>query len=169
MGKKLLIDLDRIRDSSPGQSSDHKRPEGIMSEYPNKNGRKTLREIAVFRYTCRRCEDAPCIGACPADALDKGDEGIVRRSTNLCISCKSCVVICPFGTMMNDFFEHHRTLVNYFDLNEPEEIQKFIDNNPPGAVTWVESEEDHTKDIYKLNDMVMIREKDWQGITGKRK
>jgi hypothetical protein len=67
--------------------------------------------------------------------------------------------------MMNDFFEHHRTLVNYFDLNEPEEIQKFIANNPPGAVTWVESEEDHTKHIYKLNDMVLIREKGWDMIN----
>jgi hypothetical protein len=45
MGKKLLIDLDRIRDSSPGKSSDHKRPEGIMSEYPNKTAGKPLGKL----------------------------------------------------------------------------------------------------------------------------
>lgn len=164
MAKKLLIDLDRLRDNRPGESSDQLRPDGVLSEYPNKDGRKTIRELALFRYTCRRCEDAPCIAACPADALDKDDEGMIKRSTNLCIACKSCVVICPFGTMMSDFFEHHRTPENYFDLNDPDEILKFIDNNPEGAVQWVEMEEDPSKDIYQLNDMVLIREKEWESI-----
>ncbi|MFO7613388.1 MAG: 4Fe-4S dicluster domain-containing protein [Bacteroidales bacterium] len=169
MEKKLLIDLDRLRENRPGEPSDKLMPEGVMSEFPNKNGRKSIRELAVFRYTCRKCEDAPCIDACPADALDKDGEGIVRRSTNLCISCRSCVVMCPFGTIMNDFFEHHRTPENYFDLSDPKELQAFIDNNPQGAVSLVEMEEDPSKNIFKLNDRVLIREKDWQGIKSNRK
>jgi Fe-S-cluster-containing hydrogenase component 2 len=167
MAKKLLIDLDRLRDNMPGESSDSLRPEGVLSEYPNSNGRKTIRELAVFRYTCRRCEDAPCICACPADALDKDDGGMIRRSTNLCIACKSCVVICPFGTMMSDFFEHHRTPENYFDLSEPDEIQKFIDRNAEGVVSWVDMEEDPENNIYQLNDMVLVKEADWESIKGK--
>lgn len=167
MAKKLLIDLDRLRDNRPGESSDNLRTEGVLSEFPNTNGRKTIREQAVFRYTCRRCEEAPCIDACPADALDKDMEGMVRRSTNLCIACKSCVVICPFGTMMSDFFEHHRTVDNYFDLNDTDEIENFIKNNPEGAVEWVDMEEDPEKNIYQLNNMVLIKEKDWESIKGK--
>ena len=169
MAKKLLIDLDRIRDNRPGESSDNLRTEGVMSDFPNRNGRKTIRELALFRYTCRRCEDAPCIAACPADALDKDDDGMIRRSTNLCVACKSCVVICPFGTMMSDFFEHHRTLDNYFDLNDPREIEKFIASNPDGAVAWVDMEEDPSKDIYQLNDMVLIKEKEWESIKGTKR
>lgn len=164
MAKKLLIDLDRLRDNRPGESSDNLRPEGVLSEYPNRNGRKTIRELAVFRFTCRRCEDAPCIDACPADALDKDAEGVIKRSTNLCIACKSCVVICPFGTMMSDFFEHNRTLENYFDLNDQDEIQQFIDNSPEGAVKWVEMEEDPEKNIYQMNDMVLIKEIEWENL-----
>ena len=167
MAKKLLIDLDRLRDNRPGESSDNPRPDGVLSEYPDKSGRKTIRELAVFRYTCRRCEDAPCIDACPADALDKNPEGIIRRSTNLCIACKSCVVICPFGTMMSDFFEHHRTLENYFDLSDPDEIQKFIDSNPEGIVSWVDMEEDPEKNIYRMNDLVLVKETGWESIKGK--
>jgi Fe-S-cluster-containing hydrogenase component 2 len=164
MGKKLLIDLTRLREHKPGKPSDQPKPEAVMSEYPNRNGRKTIRELAVFRYTCRKCEKAPCIEACPADALDKDDQGIVRRSTNMCVSCKSCVVICPFGTMMNDFFEFHRTPENYFDLDDPRETENFINKNPEGAVSWVEMEEDPSRDIYRFNDKVLIKEKNWERI-----
>lgn len=164
MAKKLLIDLDRFRDNRPGESSDNLRPEGIWSGFPNKNGRKTIRELAVFRYTCRRCEDAPCMDACPADALEKDDNGMIKRSTNLCIACKSCVVICPFGTMMSDFFEHIRSVENYFDLNDPEQVRAFMQQAPEGAVTWVDMDEDPSNNIYQLNDMVLVREEAWETL-----
>ncbi len=161
MKKKLLIDLAMIRESLPGKSSDRHRPDGILSRYPNRDGRKTIREQALFRFTCRKCQDAPCIAACPADALEKDSLNMIRRSTNLCVACKSCVVICPFGTMMNDFFEHHRTVKNYFDFDDPDEIEKFIASNPEGAVTWVDMNEDPSRDIYQLNEMVLVKEREW--------
>jgi len=164
MTKKLLIDLERFRDNRPGESSDNLRPEGVWSDFPNLNGRKTIRELAVFRYTCRRCEDAPCVDACPADALKKDDEGMIKRSTNLCIACKSCVVICPFGTMMTDFFEHKRSLENYFDLNDPEQIKSFIERSPEGAVTWVDMDEDPANNIYQLNERVLVKEVPWETL-----
>jgi Fe-S-cluster-containing hydrogenase component 2 len=163
MGKKLLIDIALIRESLPEKSSDLRRTDGILSSYPNRDGRKSIREQALFRFTCRRCLDAPCVEACPAKALEKDDDKMVRRSTNLCIACKSCVVICPFGTMMNDFFEHHRTRENYFELDDEDSIEKFISSNPKGAVRWVEAdmEEDPSNNIYKLNEMVLVKEKEW--------
>lgn len=164
MAKKLLIDLDRFRDNRPGESSDDLRPEGILSFFPDTTGRKTIRELAVFRYTCRRCEEAPCIDACPADALDKDSDGMIRRSTNLCIACKSCVVICPFGTMMSDFFEHIRSPGNYFDLNDAEQVREFIKISPEGAVTWVDTDEDPAANIYQLNDKVLIKEVAWETL-----
>ena len=85
---------------------------------------KPIRELAVFRFSCRKCEDAPCIKVCPAEALDKDPDGIVERHTNLCISCKWCVTICPFGTMMTDFFAHHRNRELLFDLNNEKELQE---------------------------------------------
>lgn len=164
MAKKLLIDLEKIRKPEPGKPSDLPRIDGILSEYPNTNGRKSLRELALFRYTCRRCEDAPCIASCPADALDKNDVGMIRRSTNLCVACKSCVVICPFGTMMSDFFEHVRSLENYFDLNDPAEVEQFIKRSPEGAVQWVDMDENPDENIYQLDDRILIKDKGWENI-----
>ncbi|WP_034945035.1 4Fe-4S dicluster domain-containing protein [Erwinia oleae] len=47
---------------------------------------------------CRQCERAPCIAACPVDALRQGENGIEALDAR-CIDCKSCMVACPFGAI----------------------------------------------------------------------
>ncbi len=133
-------------------------PEGLCYNSANTNGLKTIRELATFRFTCRRCEDAPCIGVCPADALEKDQEGVVVRHTNLCVSCKSCVTICPFGTMMTDFFRHHRNKDLFYDLCDHEEARKFVAACPPGTAMLTDQNEKPEEHIYKLNERVLIRE-----------
>lgn len=50
---------------------------------------------------CRHCEDAPCVQVCPTGALVKqGVEEAVVLNDNLCIGCKWCVLVCPFGVIM---------------------------------------------------------------------
>lgn len=47
--------------------------------------------------TCMHCHDAPCIKACPQDALYGDVEaGIVRVDEMMCIGCESCLSVCPF-------------------------------------------------------------------------
>lgn len=158
MGKKLLIDLSKYRQ---GIDNNQSPAEAVFYPSVNENGLRTIRELAVFMFTCRRCEDAPCIGVCPADALEKGDDGVVARAINLCISCKSCVTICPFGTMMTDFFEFKRDRSNIFDLNDDTQIDNFIKASPVGAVQLVDMDENPKENIYKLNEKVLIKEILW--------
>ncbi len=162
MARKILIDIEKFR-SSPGKNGEASPPEGLYGPSVGSNGLKSIRELAVFQFTCRRCTDAPCISVCPADALEKNKEGIITRSTNLCVSCKSCVVICPFGTMMTDFFEYHREKENYHDLMDETELELFIQDSPEGAVQLVDMEEDPEQNIFKLNDHILIRERMWTG------
>ena len=161
MAQKILIDLEKLR-STEGKPSDISPPEGFFRFSFDGHGLKSIRELAVFQFTCRKCSDAPCIGVCPADALEKDDIGIISRATNLCISCKSCVVICRFGTIMSDFFEYHRDKENYFDLNDEAELGMWIRANPQGAVTMVDMEEDPEQHIYELNEHILVREHIWQ-------
>ena len=152
-----MIDMIKLR-SAMVENSALTIPEGYFYQSLNSNGLKTIRELATFRFTCRKCEDAPCISVCPADALEKDGEGIINRHTNLCISCKSCVTICPFGTMMTDFFKHHRNKDLFYDLNDKKELKMFIDACPAGTVSIIDSDEAPDDNIYKLNDKVLIRE-----------
>jgi Fe-S-cluster-containing hydrogenase component 2 len=157
MAEKLLIDLIKLREIM-AENPDIHLPEALFYPSANANGLKTIRELAIFRFTCRRCKDAPCIAVCPAEALEKDEEGIVTRYTNLCIACKSCVTICPFGTMMTDFFVHHRNRDLFYDLNDSTELREFMEACPAGTVSLTENEELPDEHIYKLNDKVFIRE-----------
>jgi len=154
---KILIDMIKLR-AAMAENSTLTLPEAYFYPTANNNGLKTIRELAVFRFTCRKCEDAPCITACPAEALEKDSEGVINRHTNLCISCKSCVTICPFGTMMTDFFKHHRNKDLFYDLTNGTEIDKFISACPPGTVSLIDSRESPAENIYKLNDRVLIKD-----------
>jgi len=160
MAKKILIDLEKYR-LADGKRSDISPPDAVCRNPDDHGGMKSIREVAVFRYSCRRCTDAPCIAVCPADALEKDGQGIITRSNNLCVSCKSCVVACPFGTLMTDFFDYHPDRENLYDLTDPNELELFIRHSPRGAVTLVELEEDTDQDIYRLNDHILIRERMW--------
>ena len=157
MIQSILIDMIKLR-AIMVENPDLKIPEGYFFQSLNPNGLKTIRELAIFRFTCRKCEDAPCISVCPADALEKDGDGIIDRHTNLCISCKSCVTICPFGTMMTDFFRHHLNKDLFYDLNDKKEMELFIDACPPGVASLGEFKESPEENIYRLSDKLLIRE-----------
>jgi carbon-monoxide dehydrogenase iron sulfur subunit len=49
-------------------------------------------------HVCRLCQGAPCVAACPTDALykDKRTAAVLLRPDD-CIGCSACVDACPFG------------------------------------------------------------------------
>ena len=154
---KVLIDMIKLR-AAMTEDPSLELPEALCYNTVNTNGLKSIRELASFRFTCRRCEDAPCISVCPTEALEKDKEGVIMRHTNLCVSCKSCVTICPFGTMMTDFFRHHRNRDLFYNLYDDEQVKKFISACPPGTAALTDGNEKPREHIYKLNDKVLIRE-----------
>jgi carbon-monoxide dehydrogenase iron sulfur subunit len=50
-----------------------------------------------FPMQCRHCDDAPCLDACPSNALYRDPEGLVLMHDERCIGCWMCVMVCPFG------------------------------------------------------------------------
>jgi Fe-S-cluster-containing dehydrogenase component len=54
--------------------------------------------IATSPMVCMHCEEPTCALVCPADAIKKGEDGIVRSALKpRCIACSNCVLACPFG------------------------------------------------------------------------
>jgi anaerobic carbon-monoxide dehydrogenase iron sulfur subunit len=50
--------------------------------------------------TCRQCVDAPCMNVCPVKAISRDEaQAAVQVDDQLCIGCRSCVAVCPFGAM----------------------------------------------------------------------
>ena len=158
MSKSILIDLMKCRhcrDCSVSCSYDY---------HPGNNGMKQLLEKAVFRFTCRHCEDAPCISVCPVQALEKDSSGILTRASILCIACKSCVTICPFGTMMNSFFEIRKSVCNYCHLNDEVKSLLCIDSCREQAIILTGMDDNRSRDIHRLNDKVLVKEFTWEKL-----
>ena len=40
--------------------------------------------------------------ACPFDALERTGDGVIKRHNMRCVSCKSCALACPFGTIYKE-------------------------------------------------------------------
>jgi len=153
--RKILIDLIKLRDIHPSHI------EGFEPSLLNNDGLRTIREIAAFRYTCRKCGDAPCITVCPAEALEKDENKFVTRAINLCIRCKSCISVCPFGTIMNDLFEPKTSGYQLYDLSDENERQKFVDGFPAEIVSMVDAEENPEQHVYQLSDHVLVKDYMW--------
>jgi Fe-S-cluster-containing dehydrogenase component len=54
--------------------------------------------MATMAIVCMHCDDPTCAQVCPADAIKKGEDGVVQSSLKpRCIACSNCVLACPFG------------------------------------------------------------------------
>jgi Fe-S-cluster-containing hydrogenase component 2 len=100
--KRLVIDLAKCDGCTtcrvtPSSSDEASRRSGFSRDCGH--AMMALREHATFQLICRRCQHASCIEACPFDALERSDDGTIRRHNLRCVSCKSCAVACPFGTI----------------------------------------------------------------------
>ncbi len=155
MSKKLLIDLIKMRDYEKN------RTDGLFLPDGNTDGFRTVRELATFLFTCRKCEEAPCVNVCPADALEKDEKGIVQRAVNLCIRCKSCVYACPFGTLMDDIFEK-KEKQNFFDIKDEEELQLYAQSCPEETVKVIDGDVETDKSIYQFNEQVYVKDFKWE-------
>jgi Fe-S-cluster-containing hydrogenase component 2 len=154
MGRTILIDMVKLRDYKGCK------PDGIFRDPLFNREFKSVRELATFLYTCRRCKDAPCISVCPAEALEKSAEGIITRAIHLCVRCKSCIAICPFGTMMDDLFEK-KDRKNFFDLSDEGELDRFVETSPDQTIRYYEGGENPDQHIYRLTDRILVKDYVW--------
>ena len=56
--------------------------------------------------SCQQCEDAPCMNGCPVGAISRNEElNRVEVDYDICIGCRTCVSVCPFGAMTYNAFD----------------------------------------------------------------
>jgi Fe-S-cluster-containing dehydrogenase component/formate-dependent nitrite reductase membrane component NrfD len=61
----------------------------------------------AFQVTrCNQCEDAPCVAACPTQAMYRREDGIVDFDKEICIGCKACMAACPYDAIFINPEDH---------------------------------------------------------------
>ncbi|MCD6446200.1 4Fe-4S dicluster domain-containing protein [Candidatus Bathyarchaeota archaeon] len=60
-----------------------------------------INQLINLAVTCRLCEDAPCVAACPRKALTQSEEtGIILVDEDKCDGCGWCIEACDYGAIM---------------------------------------------------------------------
>lgn len=85
---------------------------------------------------CMQCEDPECKKVCPTKATDQRPDGVVTIDKSLCVGCRYCIVVCPYGSRY--FVEGWRS---YFPGENPLSIfeeyarNKWVEKYGEGTVT----------------------------------
>ncbi|MFC1674930.1 4Fe-4S dicluster domain-containing protein [Candidatus Omnitrophota bacterium] len=162
--KRLFIDLDLCdRCSECKAACDY-------FYHPQNNGITSLREYATFALFCRHCEEAPCVNACYSDALEKQEDGTLKRYKMRCTSCKSCSIACPFGTIFPDFIPYLDSRCDYC-AGIAHKQPKCISSCPEKAIEIKDLEEDPEKNIYFVGESLAVKSRKWskEDLQPKRK
>ena len=73
---------------------------GEYNSYRSRIRTVRVDEILITAIACRTCEGAPCVVACPQDALSQDlVTGIIRVDATKCDACAWCVEACEFGAI----------------------------------------------------------------------
>ncbi len=163
--KKILIDLDRF-------SEHYKKCTFGCSYYyhPGNYGVLSLEEMATYALVCRKCEDENCVTSCPFQALEKGEDKILKRYNMRCTSCKTCAHACHSGVILQEF-------IPYMSYNCDLCIGRLGKNDVPqcvtscscGALQFGEYKEDEEKNMYAIGDNIIVHSVHWERETVKKK
>ncbi len=85
---------------------------------------------------CEHCDNAVCMLVCPVKAIiEDKSTGAIILNPDLCIGCKQCLAVCPFGAI---HYDEQKKLFYKCDLC----------NGEPECVKWCE-----TKAILYYDDL----------------
>ena len=59
-------------------------------------------KMTFMPLVCNHCDNPPCAGACPVDAIEKRRDGIVILDSEACDGCGACLEACPYAAISFD-------------------------------------------------------------------
>lgn len=102
--------------------------EGLFS--PSKSRIRVVRideEGIDVPVGCEHCDSAPCILVCPVKAIFEDKKtGAIILNPDICIGCKQCLAVCPFGAI---HYDDQKKLFYKCDLC----------NGEPECIKWCET------------------------------
>lgn len=150
--KRLLIDLEHL------SSCEKCGTQCSYVYHPKNNGITYLRECAHFAVVCRRCDDAPCVNACPWQALEKQDDRVLKRYSMRCTSCKSCSHACPFGTIYPETIPFITYRCDYCLARlGKDEKPLCVASSSDGGIQYGEFEENKDENIYQISEHLLVK------------
>lgn len=129
--------------------------------HPQNNGVTSLREYATFATICRHCENAPCVNSCYHNALERAEDGHIKRYKMRCTSCKACTIACPFGIIFQDFIPYLDSKCDFCIGLSADSKPKCMISCPHQAIDIKEVEESLEKNIFFVGEHLAVHSLKW--------
>lgn len=166
--KKLFIDIPALLESN----TDVRSIECGYLFHRTNMGQYSLLEMAEFAAYCRQCKNSFCVDACPKEALEKQDNGLIKRYNMRCVGCKSCILACPFGTIFPEVINYITAKCDFcleYLEKDPEYIPACVRSAPENTFQLKDIARENPKEhVYFIGDHVAVRTKSWLYKEGKR-
>jgi Fe-S-cluster-containing dehydrogenase component len=156
--KKIFVDLEKFDEHE--KKCSHK-----CSYYyhPGNDGVLSLQEMATYAVVCRKCEKENCVTACPFEALEKGEDKILRRYNLRCTSCKTCAHACHSGVILPQFIPYLAFNCDLcLDRVEEKRLPDCAKACSCGAVQYGDFKEDEEKNIYAVGKNMVVHSVHWE-------
>ena len=158
MAKVLMIDYEKCTGCRLCELVCSVKHEGVSN--PARSRIKVVKWEWEGRYvpmSCQQCESAPCQAVCPVKAVSRDEEmGRVEIDYDVCIGCRMCVAVCPFGAMGFDILAKKVIKCDFCDGDpqcvrfcEPEAIQ-YVDAAEVSGVKQLAAAEKFTGILQKV-------------------
>jgi Fe-S-cluster-containing hydrogenase component 2 len=126
------------------------------------HGLVALRELISYAIVCRRCENPSCVAACKFEALERQDDGVLRRHNMRCVSCKCCSHACPFGTIYPELIPFYAVRCDYCAAKLQSGEISCVSSCPRGALEFREVEENEKEGVFLVNDYLAAKAPKWK-------
>ena len=73
-----------------------------VSQKDTPSGRFPNLRMHFLPRLCNHCQEPPCVGSCPEDALVKTEQGPVQLFEEKCTGCEACLDACPYDVIVFD-------------------------------------------------------------------
>ena len=123
-----------------------------------------LHPLINLAMACRFCEEAPCVKACPRDALNQSKEnGIILIDEEKCDACGWCIPACPYGAII---LHPEKKVVIVCDLCDgepkciefcPEEALELVTDDTASQKTWFSALDKRLSEVEKLTKLIKSR------------
>ncbi len=160
MGKVLVIDITKCngchncqiacKDEHCGNDwSPIAKPQPLTGQFWTKVVDRVRGQVPKVKVTyehtiCQHCDDAPCIKACPEEAICKREDGLVVIDSRRCRGSHNCVEACPYPGVV--FFNEDLNLAQKCTfcahlLDQGWKETRCSEACPTGAFTFGDEEE----------------------------